>query len=341
MLDLATLSAPLPGADPAGADLAYDPGLLALEEALANASENGPDWRELRKQALALLERGRHLRVMVYLALAELGCAGLPGLADGLRLLAMQVEGGWQTVQPRLDPDDGNDPTERVNILAALSPPAAVYQDPFQFPQRLQRTPFVTSRRLGALDLRTVQLAAGELQPAEGESRPAATLVKGILADAPSEERERSLAAVRSARESLAAIQAAVAAAAGPGRGLDLSRLDGLLHRIGDVLDSAGVAVPAAASPGQTGAPEAATATAGMVMGEIASRQQALDAIERVIRYYETNEPGHPAPLLLRRARRLASASFAELLRDLVPESVDKAGVIFGPDAFAGEAKPT
>lgn len=340
MLDITALSAPLPGGDPAGADLAYDPGLLALEEALASPSEGGPDWRSVRKQALALLERGRHLRVTVYLALAELGCDGLPGLADGLGLLAAQVQGGWQSIQPRLDPDDGNDPTERVNILASLSPAAGAYQDPFQFPQRLQRTPFIASRRLGALDLRTVQLAAGELPPAEGEQRPAATLVKGILADAPSEERERSLAAVRSARASLAAIQAAVTAAAGPGRGVDLSRLDGMLHRIGDTLAGAGAVTPAA-TPGQTAAPEVAVAAAGMVMGEIASRQQALDAIERVIRYYETNEPGHPAPLLLRRARRLASASFAELLRDLVPESVDKAGVIFGSDAFAGEAKAT
>lgn len=340
MLDIPALSAPLPGSDPAGADLEYDPGLLALEEALASPSESGPDWRALRKQALDLLGRGRHLRVAVYLALAELGTDGLPGLADGLRLLAALVGEGWQSVQPRLDPDDGNDPTERINILAALSPPPAAYQDPFQFPGRLLRTPFLASRRLGILDLRTLQLAAGELAPAEGEARPGASLVKGILADAPAEERERALAAVRSARASLAAIQSAVAAAAGAGRGLDLSRLDGLLRRIGEALATEDAPAPAAeAAPAAPGQPAAAAPPAAPP-GEIASRQQALDAIERVIRYYETHEPGHPAPLLLRRARRLASASFAELLRDLVPESVDKAGVIFGPDAFAGDARP-
>lgn len=334
MLDIAALSAPLSTSDPAGVDLEYDPALVALEDALANASESGPDWRELRKQAMALMERGRHLRVAVYLALAELGCSGLPGLADGLGLLATQVGENWQNIQPRLDPEDGNDPTERINILSALSPPPTAYQDPFKFPQHLQRTPFVSSRRLGALDLRTVQLASGEITPAEGENRPSATLVKGILADAPSDEREAALAAARSARASLAAIQTAVTAAAGPGRGVDLSRLDGMLRRIIETM-SDGVAA-AVAAPGQSTSAEAA---APAVSGEISSRQQALDAIESAIRYYETHEPGHPAPLLLRRARRLASASFAELLRDLVPESVDKAGVIFGPDAFASEAK--
>ncbi len=339
MIDIAAFAAPFPGAAPAGTDLEYDPELVALEEALTNPTQTEPDWRSIRQQALALLERGHHLRVTVYLALAELGCNGLPGLADGLGLLAAQVEQRWQTIQPRLDPTEGNDPTERINILAAISPPPAAYQDPLCFPQRLQRTPFINSRRLGALDLRTVQLAAGELSPAEGETRPSATLVKGILADAPSEERERALTAARSARTSVAAIQAAVATAAGPGRGLDLSRLDALLRRIADILAGESASAPTVANtaPGQAAAPEITAVPAG----ECANRQQALGAIERAIRYYETHEPGHPAPLLLRRARRLASSSFAELLRDLVPESVDKAGIIFGRDAFADEAKAT
>jgi type VI secretion system protein ImpA len=48
--------------------------------------------------------------------------------------------------------------------------------------------------------------------------------------------------------------------------------------------------------------------------------------------YYRQNEPSSPVPLLLKRARRLATKDFVDIMRDLVPEAMDKVAVIKGPE---------
>ncbi|HEY1398097.1 MAG TPA: type VI secretion system protein TssA, partial [Roseateles sp.] len=48
----------------------------------------------------------------------------------------------------------------------------------------------------------------------------------------------------------------------------------------------------------------------------------AVRALQRVCDWIERHEPSNPAPLLIRRAQRLMSKSFLEIMRDLNPEGV-------------------
>jgi type VI secretion system protein ImpA len=45
--------------------------------------------------------------------------------------------------------------------------------------------------------------------------------------------------------------------------------------------------------------------------------------LENVCKFIEQSEPSNPAPLLIRRAQRLMSRSFVEIIQDLAPESLD------------------
>ena len=72
------------------------------------------------------------------------------------------------------------------------------------------------------------------------------------------------------------------------------------------------------------------------VSGEIASREDVVRVIDRVCAYYERCEPSSPVPLLLRRARRLVSMSFFEVLRDLTPDGVPRAEMICGAEQSEG-----
>jgi type VI secretion system protein ImpA len=56
-------------------------------------------------------------------------------------------------------------------------------------------------------------------------------------------------------------------------------------------------------------------------------------AIERICQYYERNEPSSPIPLLLKRAKRLVSKSFIDIVRDLSPDALAKLEVISGEKA--------
>jgi type VI secretion system protein ImpA len=73
----------------------------------------------------------------------------------------------------------------------------------------------------------------------------------------------------------------------------------------------------------------------GGVAGVIATRQDVVTAIDRICEFFERNEPSSPIPLLLLRARRLVSKSFAEVMRDLSPDALGTLSVISGTDLAA------
>jgi type VI secretion system protein ImpA len=58
------------------------------------------------------------------------------------------------------------------------------------------------------------------------------------------------------------------------------------------------------------------------VVAEIASRDDVVRAIDRICDYYSRHEPSSPVPLLLSRARRLATGSFVDIVRDLAPDAL-------------------
>ena len=82
---------------------------------------------------------------------------------------------------------------------------------------------------------------------------------------------------------------------------------------------------------------DAAPATGGekegvamSVSGEIRTPQDALLAIEKVCQYYDRNEPSSPVPLLLRRAQRLVSKNFLEVIEDVCPDALSQIQALGG-----------
>ena len=61
-----------------------------------------------------------------------------------------------------------------------------------------------------------------------------------------------------------------------------------------------------------------------VAVGAITSREDAIRALDRVCEWIERNEPSNPAPLLIRRAQRLMTKNFIEIIRDLAPEGVNQ-----------------
>ena len=75
----------------------------------------------------------------------------------------------------------------------------------------------------------------------------------------------------------------------------------------------------------------AGTASAGGgVGGAIRGRSDVALLLDKICRYYAENEPSSPVPLLLERAKRLATMNFLEILNDLTPDGVQQFGVIAG-----------
>ena len=132
-LDLERLLQAVDAAAPAGPNLEYDTAFLELNTAAAAKPERvlgesvqaaeEPDWPMAERLALELLGKTKDLRVAVILAAARFKTAGLGGGAAVLGLIGQMVERYWNSVHPQLDAEDNNDPTMRVNALAALANP--------------------------------------------------------------------------------------------------------------------------------------------------------------------------------------------------------------------------
>jgi type VI secretion system protein ImpA len=339
---------------PCGEDLSYDNSFLALEGMLRPQSAGGvvagvqeeaaePNWREVREKSIELLQRSRDLRITVYLLLAALKLDGLVGLRDGLGLLRGLLERFWEHLYPQLDPDDNYDPLERINILQSLSPATVSEQDPMRFKQRLVETPLCNSTQMGKFSLRDIQIAKGEIPLPTDELAgvPDMSVIDAAFQDTATDELLATSQAAEEAIEHLANITTVFSKNASQGQTPDLSDFQSVLGNIHRCIRGYlakrgyGEAVEEAAPP--TGSePE----RSGMsVSGEIRSPQEALLAIEKVCQYFDRHEPSSPVPLLLRRAQRLVSKNFIEVIEDVCPDALGQIQMLGGGGAGESEAE--
>jgi type VI secretion system protein ImpA len=332
---------------PCGEDLEYDPVFVRMEELAQGAPERQyggtiipaepPDWVGVKKSALELWSRTRDLRVAVYLTRALLHTDRLPGFAEGLALVEGLAERFWDTVYPQLDPEDDYDPTLRVNTIVALCDPETTLR-------ALRETPLVSSRSLGQFSLRDVEIAAGLLTPVvtdQQEELPTQTKINGAFQDASLEELQTTAAAVAEAVGRVERIEAVLTDRVGVTQAPDMSALGGVLKKIRQVLAEqlrrlgANVAEEVSAAEAVDAVLPAGANTAGqrLVVGEITSREDVLRMLDRICDYFNRYEPSSPVPFLLKRARKLVSKDFMEILRDLAPGGTEQADLIFGLQA--------
>ena len=55
-----------------------------------------------------------------------------------------------------------------------------------------------------------------------------------------------------------------------------------------------------------------------------------MDSLDRIMQYYERQEPSSPVPILLARAKRLVNADFMTIMRDLAPSGLDNVNMVGG-----------
>ncbi|MGV8321333.1 type VI secretion system ImpA family N-terminal domain-containing protein, partial [Pseudomonas aeruginosa] len=93
--------------------------------------------------------------------------------------------------------------------------------------------------------------------------------------------------------------------------------------------------VAEAATDEQGGAaPVAAVAApAPRASGEIANREDVLRQLDRLLEYYVRHEPSSPVPVLLKRAKTLVTADFAEIVRNLIPDGISQFETLRGPES--------
>lgn len=343
MLDLEKMLSVIPGEDPAGKLEEYSPLYLQLDELARGkpASTMGdsiiegtdPDWYELRNACLKLWETTRDLRVAMYLAIAEFSLEGPKGFSDALAVTEYLVEHLWPDFFPRLDPDDDNDPTERLNIFAMISPPSRSYSDPLMFISKFRMLKLADGKKYTLRDLLIIN---GELEVSEDNLDPA--LFQGEMRSVPIDEMRRHKEVVGQIIARLDHITELVNNQL-PGEGLAFADLLGELKTLQNFYDGyllspetepAEEPAEPAASPEPVSPVRRSAAVFDLDSFVPANRAEALLMLKKSAEYFRMTEPTNPVPLLVDRALRMANMSFLDLLGEVEPGALEKGREIFG-----------
>lgn len=331
---------PVSEENPCGENLSNDPALLELETLMKGKPETqfskaeDPNWKVLRERCVELLGRSKDLRVMTALCLAQTKMEGLAGLKESLSALKTALERYWEPIHPKLDPEDGNDPLQRMNIIAGLATSRGTFGDPMRFLDRLCEVPLTNSIQLGKFGFGDVLRSQTGEADAQGTPAPAADVIAGAFRDTNPEALKATRQLVLDMLEIVKGIDAHLTATVGASRAPSLEVLltqfkdmdKAIVPYIADGSVSGAEGETAAQGDGQGGAGTGAKP----ITGEIQSRQDVLKMLEKICQYYARTEPASPVPGVIKRAKRLAEMTFMEIIKDMCPDAESTVRTVTG-----------
>ena len=358
-VDIKSLLEAITQENPCGIDLRNDPRTFELDntargkparlETNKEIPAEEPNWAQVRELAESILKTSKDLRVAMHLTRSLVKTEGYSGLAAGFALLRGLIIDQWEFVYPRLDPEDKDDPTERLNILEELN-------DPEKLLLFVRMAPIVTSREFGRFSLRDYELSSGK-QPAPS----GVVAVKTATIDAcfQAAELDSLKATSTTIQNCLDAINAIVEALpdklanklhsdeiitenvahsdAGFYKAPDFSPLTQNLRNAHKLVE-ASVKLRDGANGGtvvetEIVQPVGTQPAAGNGPGSIRNRDDCIKALDLVADYFRKHERSSPIPLLLERAKRLMTKDFLEIMQDLAPDGVSQASKVLGTEA--------
>lgn len=337
-MDVPLLLTAVSATSPCGEDMEYDAQFLQLERDAKGQPERSmgdsilpaepPEWRSIQQQSLDLLQRSKDLRITHFLLQSTLALQGVAGLAEVLTLIDALLRQYWAELHPRLDADDDNDPTVRINALTGLTCETNI---------RLLRESILTrSRTFGPVSLRAALNASG-LQSFADEQLGSQQLNAAFL-DSDPEQLQATRDALSAARAACEAIEQQVNDQVGSAQGVDLSALKQPLKQALQLLNQAVPGTDSSSDPeavSEDNAPsvDAAAPAAPRPTGDIATRDDVLRSLDKILAYYTRHEPSSPLPVLLNRAKNLVHADFAAIVRNLIPDGMSQFENLRGPES--------
>lgn len=320
-----------------GENQEYNPLYLEMEELAVGVPESvmgndiisgkDPDWKKLYTNCMELWKITRDLRVAVYLTLSLSQINGLQGFNDGLKLIHFLIADLWDDFYPKLDADDNNDPTERLNILQIISPSISSGNDAFTFLRTFRKIKLFENKKYTLRDLLIYQgeistddVFDNSLFNAEMISEPAdlvdekVNIIKDILATLDNIENTLNEKIVESYSFSFECLRKELSIflkfytklSAGNEEQNSKNIIED--NEIGDTVDSGSKA-------------------AGVIDIENykpRNRSEALLLVKKSADYFREVEPTNPVPYLLDRVLRIADKSFIDILMDIDPGAVDR-----------------
>lgn len=284
-----------------------------LKLASVNAEQVGKVLRD--KTSGLLAQRGKDLRLVPYLGAACTLIDGLAGYGNAVGLAAALLKAYPESLFPLPDEDDPADVWQRSNAATDLLSGDAIQA-------LLSQVVVIDAKQSGRLTLADLVGGLRGDMPASEVSEPNLHMA---LTEIGPERVQQLLLLLRGIEANIAALVLAF-----QGGSLAAPRLaDTFKRATSRVATFAGEADPQAASADDSGV---AAGHGAKVETGLRSREDARRTIQDVILLIEKLEPGHPAPLLLKRAHRLLGMSFFDIIKDMAPNAMSDIERIAGTE---------
>jgi len=334
-LDIEKLVAPVDDEHPCGEnleDLVFDSDYAELDRLAQGKPEKvmgdevipaeEPDWRAVREKSLALFERVRSLRVAVFLTKAACARDGIPAMVQGLAVVRGLLERYWDEVEPLID--DG-DATERLHTVAEIASEQGLLR-------LIRQSELVSSPAIGTYSIRDYLIATDKLTAGEEEEAATLTSINQALMDCELEDLQQMIANIDEAVETAGAIETQFNQNVASQYLIDLDPFTKLFAEIRpalqEVLGRRGVVVDGGGT--EEAGEEPGAGAAAPASGEIRSREDVVRMLDRITEYYNRHEPSSPVPLLVQRAKRLVSADFMAIIKDIASDGAKQADLLLG-----------
>lgn len=322
---------PVSEAMPAGLDLQDSPEFAELEVAASGSAEQQygsiriparePDWQRVLDLATELLQKTRDLRILLFWCRALTRVHGLDGLTEGIRAANALVRTQWAALHPGLVVDGEEDPQIRYGALLAYTAADGLLSD--------VRGAIVFQSPLGAFTVRDLERLSENGNVEINGRAVERSQVEAVIA----EQRAAgagNLDATRRLIEAIDALHASIRERSEPEYTPELRILRRPLQRIQELV-GAGADTEADRASATTMQPgDTAQAAEPAVPGALRSRADVIRAMNAICDYLEAHEPTNPAPLLIRRARRLMDMNFLEIVQDMSPDGVNQVLFVTG-----------
>lgn len=353
--------------EPAGIDLEYNQDFINLAQDLqgeSNRSILGSEedknvdiipinYLSLYEQAVPLWGQSRDLFLAIYITIIMTAINGTRGLKSGLGLLYFLIAEMWDDFYPKLDPDDDNDPTQRINAFANISPLSESSDDVLHFVAIFTKIQLVPTLRYTVHDLMCYRKVI-IVEDFDGSS---------FYNEMLNQEPAILIDAYQEVNECVALVDSIIDTANSKMAGTGILTMDDLKRRLrmlqtffteiipaeGNVIvdsfanleiktngsqNQDGIVFPEKAlhseSNGGTRESNERTEELNLSQLKISNRRDALLVINKAIDYFKFNEPTSPAPYLLQRTLKLAEMNFIDLINEIDEGATARAKDQFG-----------
>jgi len=294
---------------------------------------------ELVKRAeLLLLETGKDLRVVQHLTLAMISQEGIAGLEAGFSLINGLLNQYGALVYPQPYEDDPKDVSARAMVLSEMLSGSG-------FINALRESVVLLAPGVGQFTGRDAEVMDGSLSDDRTDGARSTQHIRAIAEVLASVESPGGRTANDILGRRIEDISRCLDAADIVSSHFVVGTLHGdrslkILQRIRSQLEAALTEGGAASLEGdgagqssQAGRHNLSTAInkSGSGSGALQSRDDARRLILEISRFLEQTEPGHPAPLFLKRAERLLGLKdFFAIISDMAPDALSEMERITG-----------